>query len=314
MITKRIKNLGLTKCIQYTNIADNIDRKKQTASCRAGSIVIVRWSLGGEAEFEGDMASNVLKTHCRDDGVLVLTLDRPEAYNSLSLPLIEALKSALESAKKDVSVRVIVIRGSGQGFSAGHDLGEVLSLETDAQRHALLEACAAMMQSVHRCPKPVIAQVHGAAYAAGCQLVATADLAFASEDARFATPGVNTGLFCSTPMVALSRAVTAKRSLRMLLTGKPISAEEAAEIGLINEAVPADQLEAVVLDIAREIASKSSYVVQLGKTAFREQAGMSLADAYAYCNTVVVDNLKANDAREGISAFLEKRTPRWSDS
>ncbi len=256
----------------------------------------------------------VLESRDRDNGVRVLTLNRPDAYNSLSRPLIDALQVACDEARDDPAVRVIVIRGNGRGFCAGHDLDEVLSIDHDADHYALLEACAKMMQSLHHSPTPVIAEIHGVASAAGCQLVATADLAFAANDARFITPGVNIGLFCSTPMVALSRAVGAKQALKMLLTGQPIDADEAVRIGLINEAVPAENLETRVLEVAGQIASKSSYVVGLGKQAFRRQLEMPLHDAYTHCNDVVVENLKANDANEGISAFLEKRTPKWSDT
>ncbi|SLN77706.1 enoyl-CoA hydratase [Oceanibacterium hippocampi] len=257
---------------------------------------------------------NLLLSDLDSGGVLVLTMNRPEAYNALSVDLIHALTGAVRAAMENRDVRVIVLRGAGRGFSAGHDLAEVLSFESDDEHRALLESCAAMMQLLDSCPKPVIAAIHGSAFAAGCQLVATVDLAFAEETARFSTPGVNIGLFCSTPMVALSRAVSSKRSLRMLLTGAPISAAEAAAIGLINEAVPSERLDETVMSVAREIASKSSYVVQLGKAAFKAQKGMELADAYSYCNEVVVENLKARDASEGISAFLEKRDPEWSDS
>ncbi len=259
-------------------------------------------------------AQPILEPDLHDNGVLILTMNRPDAYNSLSLALIQAIQTTLDNVVDDASVRVIILRGSGGGFCAGHDLEEVLSIQEDAGHYELLEACASMMQTIHHFPKPIIAQVHGAAFAAGCQLVATVDLAFASDDSRFSTPGVNIGLFCSTPMVALSRAVGGKQSLRMLLTGQPVSAQHAVSIGLINEAVPADQLDSYVLGVASVIASKSSYVTQMGKTAFRAQEKMPLADAYTHCNDVVVENLKANDAREGISAFLEKRNPVWSDT
>ncbi len=255
----------------------------------------------------------LLESEDRGGGVRVLTLCRPQAYNSLSSALIGALQDACDEAAREPAVRVLVIRGAGRGFCAGHDLDEVLGIAAESGHYALLEACARMMQTIHHLPKPVIAQVHGMASAAGCQLVASADLAFAAEDARFATPGVNIGLFCSTPMVALSRAVGAKQSLKMLLTGQPIDAAEAVRIGLINEAVPADALERRVGEIAALIASKSSHVVGLGKRAFRRQAEMPLEAAYAYCNDVVVRNLKAADAQEGIAAFLEKRAPRWHD-
>lgn len=259
------------------------------------------------------MAARALEIEDLDGGVRVLRLNRPDAYNALSSELIDALQTALDAARDDAAARVLVIRGAGRGFCAGHDLDELRRMTSDADRLALLEACARMMRTIHHLPKPVIAQVHGAASAAGCQLVATADLAFAAEDARFATPGVNIGLFCSTPMVALSRAVGPKHAMRMLLTGEAIGAREAVAIGLINDAAPAAELDAVVERTARLIASKSSHVVGLGKRAFRHQAPMPLDEAYAYCNGVVIENLKADDAAEGVAAFLEKRAPDWRD-
>ena len=249
-----------------------------------------------------------------DKGVLTLELNRPESYNSLSNNLIQALYDQLELANEDDSVRVLVIRGRGRGFCSGHDLDEVISLKCESDQYKLLGHCARLMQAIHVSPKPVITQVHGIAYAAGCQLVASSDLAFSTEDARFATPGVNIGLFCSTPMVALSRAVADKHALRMLLTGESISAKEAVDIGLINEAVRAERIDVYVQEIARTIASKSSHVVQMGKVAFRQQLSLPLQDAYELCNDVVVENLKASDAREGVAAFLEKRQPQWKDS
>lgn len=256
----------------------------------------------------------VLEFEDRGDGVRVFVLNRPQAYNSLSRALIDAIQSALEEARHDRAVRVVVVRGAGRGFCAGHDLDELRTMQSEAEHYALLEACAGMMQTLHHYPKPIIAQIHGTASAAGCQLVATADLAFAAEDARFGTPGVNIGLFCSTPMVALSRAVAVKHAMKMLLTGTPITAQEAVSIGLVNETYPAEELDAQVEAVARQIASKSAYVIGLGKQAFRQQAEMSLAAAYTHCNDVVVKNLQAADAREGVAAFLDKRSPRWSDS
>ena len=257
--------------------------------------------------------SEVLGRNLTQDGVLVLTMNRPDAYNSLSLDLIEALSCAIRDAQAAPEARVIVVRGAGRGFCAGHDLQEVLGFETDDGLRALLEACANMMALIKESPKPIITQVHGAASAAGCQMVASSDLAFASTEAIFSTPGVHIGLFCSTPMVALSRAVSRKHSLQMLLTGDPVDATFAEKIGLINEAIPPGQLSARVMEVAKKIASKSSFVVQLGKSAFVEQSAKSAEDAYTYCNEVVIRNLKAEDAQEGISAFLQKRTPRWTD-
>ena len=262
---------------------------------------------------EGEAAG--LVTNRRDDhGVLTLSLNDPSTYNALSSRMINRLQTEVTSANNDNETRVIVLRGMGKGFCAGHDLGEVLSFEDDNACRGMLRSCAALMQSIHCSAKPTIVQVHGAASAAGCQIVASADLAFADEAAQFATPGVNIGLFCSTPMVALGRAVSSKHALQMLLTGDPISAQQAVEIGLINEVVPAGGLEARVSEVARRIASKSSHVVGMGKVAFRRQMNLSLSDAYEMCNEVVIANLKAADAKEGIHAFLNGRPPRWRDS
>jgi enoyl-CoA hydratase/carnithine racemase len=255
----------------------------------------------------------LLKIDDVEGGIRMVTLNRADSYNSLSLDLLNALTAVCDDAGSNREVRVMVIRGAGRGFCAGHDLDEVRSLEGAPDQLRLLKACSRMMQAIVTLPKPVIAQVHGTASAAGCQLVASADLAFAEHGARFVTPGVRIGLFCSTPMVALSRAVAPKHALRMLLTGEPITADEAVRIGLINEAVVADRLAAHVMTVARTIAAHSSYVTGLGKTAFQHQLGMPLDAAYDFCNGVVVENLKAEDAREGISAFLEKRPPSWKD-
>jgi len=264
-----------------------------------------------EPRIEDD--AEILLVEDAGDGVRILTLNRPESYNALSLDLISAITAEIASAADDAAVRVLVIRGAGRGFCAGHDLDEVMALEVDDDRRTLLQACSTMMQAVVRGPVPVIAEIHGSATAAGCQLAASADLAFAADDARFATPGVNIGLFCSTPMVALGRAVGPKHALKMLLTGEPISAQTAVEIGLINEAIPIGELHERVLETARMIASKSTHVVGLGKRAFRHQDEMPLAEAYDFCTEVVIDNLKAEDAAEGIDAFLEKRKPVWRD-
>jgi enoyl-CoA hydratase/carnithine racemase len=253
----------------------------------------------------------------RDDeaGIATLTLNRPQARNSLSHGLLRSLSSELKSLAADDSVRVVIIGGAGPAFCAGHDLKEMRAANYDRSFTELLFAdCAAVMQAIVQLPKPVIARVHGVASAAGCQLVASCDLAVAAEDSRFATPGVSIGLFCSTPMVALSRNVGHKAAMQMLLTGELINAETALRFGLINEAVTADDLVARTRALASQLAARSPLTLALGKAAFYRQAEMPLAEAYAYTAQVMVTNLQADDAREGIGAFLDKRDPVWTGS
>jgi enoyl-CoA hydratase/carnithine racemase len=247
-------------------------------------------------------------------GIAVLTLNRPEAYNALSSGLMRALLAALDGLARDSAARVVVLEGAGRGFSAGHDLKEVRALKSSEQHRALMALCCELMLTLVRFPKPLIAKVHGVASAAGCQLVASCDLAIAASDARFATPGVNIGLFCSTPMVALSRNVAAKHAMEMLLTGEAIDAETAARIGLINRHLPATELEAAVLETAAKIAAKSGHVLKLGKEAFYRQLEMPLDEAYAFASEVMVQNMLARDAEEGMAAFIEKRSPKWHDA
>ena len=248
-----------------------------------------------------------------DDGVTTLTLNRPTARNALSLGLMAAVHQALEEIAEDVSVRVVVLAGAGPAFCAGHDLKEMRASPDRKSYEKVFRQCSRMMQAITRLPKPVIAKIHGIATAAGCQLVATCDLAIASTEARFATPGVNIGLFCSTPMVALSRAVGRKAAMEMLLTGDMIGADRAVEIGLINRAVPADRLDVAVEALARQIAGKSRATLRIGKEAFYRQAEMTLTDAYDYASEVMTRNMMARDAEEGIDAFLGKREPAWQD-
>jgi enoyl-CoA hydratase/carnithine racemase len=248
-----------------------------------------------------------------DRGVLRLTLNRPNARNALSVALMSALLEALARAATDPQARVVVIAGAGPAFCAGHDLRE---LRTDPQRETyerVFAQCSELMLAIVRLPKPVIAEVHGVATAAGCQLVATCDLAVAAADTKFATPGVNIGLFCSTPMVALTRAVGRKAAMEMLLTGKLIDTETAQAIGLINRAVSREGLRDAVDGLAREIASKSALTVKIGKEAFYRQAELDLAAAYRYAAEVMTTNMLARDAGEGIDAFLAKRAPSWHD-
>lgn len=265
-----------------------------------------------------DTEMDVPVTRSLAKGVLTLTLDRPHARNALSTRMMTALQSALDDAKDDRDVRVIVIAGEPPAFCAGHDMRELISARREddggrAKITGLMQQCARLMQSVVMHPRPVIADVRGPAWAAGCQLVASCDLALASSEATFGTPGVNIGLFCSTPMVALSRNVAPKHAMEMLLTGEGIGAQRAREIGLVNQVhAPADMDEAVGR-LARLIASKSSMTLKMGKEAFYRQLEMPLADAYAYTAAVMVENMLKDDAREGISAFLEKREPQWRD-
>lgn len=244
-------------------------------------------------------------------GVATLTLNRPQARNALSVGLMTALEQELAALHDDASIRVVVIAASGPAFCAGHDLKEIRANPGKEIYQALFDQCSRLMTAVVRLPKPVIAQVHGVATAAGCQLVASCDLAVAAADSRFGTPGVNIGLFCSTPMVALSRNVGRKQAMEMLLTGELMDAEHARQIGLINRIVPPDRLAAETADLAGRIASKSPLTLAIGKEAFYNQAEMDLDAAYAYCAQVMTRNMMARDAEEGIDAFIEKRPPVW---
>ncbi len=250
--------------------------------------------------------------------ISVLTLNRPEARNSLSEGLIAELHAALREIHDDANVRSVVIAANGPVFSAGHDMKELTARRADADRGrayfaGIMTACSAMMQAVVHLPKPVVAAVQGVATAAGCQLVASCDLAVASEAASFATPGVDIGLFCSTPMVALSRNVPCKQAMEMLLTGEPVSATTARDIGLVNRVVAAGTEREAAIALAQKVALKSAYTVKLGKAAFYRQAEMSLAEAYRYAAEVMTENMMARDAEEGIGAFIEKREPKWQD-
>jgi enoyl-CoA hydratase/carnithine racemase len=250
--------------------------------------------------------------------IAVLTLNRPSARNSLSEGLIAELHAALEDIGNDATVGALVIAANGPAFSAGHDMKELTARRADSDRGRayfahIMTACSAMMQAIVQLPKPVVAAVQGVATAAGCQLVASCDLAVASEAATFATPGVDIGLFCSTPMVALSRNVPRKQAMEMLLTGEPISATRAREIGLVNRVVAAGTELDAAIELARKVALKSAYTVRLGKAAFYRQIEMNLADAYRYAAEVMTENMMARDAEEGIGAFIEKREPKWRD-
>jgi len=250
------------------------------------------------------------------EGVTVLTLNRPERRNSLSEAMLAGLTESLSAIAADPAIRVVVLTANGPVFCAGHDLKELTARRSDADRGRayfaeIMERCSALMQAIVGLPQPVIAAVQGTATAAGCQLVATCDLAIASASARFCTPGVNIGLFCSTPMVALSRNVSAKHAMEMLLTGDAIAAEEAAGIGLVNRVVAPGSERDEAIALARKIAAKSAFTLNIGKRAFYRQREMGLGEAYRYAAAVMVENMMTLDAEEGIGAFIEKREPRW---
>ena len=244
-------------------------------------------------------------------GVKNVIINDPKTYNSLSFQTLNSLLNTFKKLDKDNSTKVIVLEGAGKGFSAGHNLKEVRGLKKRSKYLKLFNLCSKVMIQIVEGRKPVIAKVHGAAYAAGCQLVASCDLAYSSNDAIFATPGVNIGLFCSTPMVAVSRKIHRKRMMKMLLTGEPIKADFAKDIGLINDHYSKSKLDKEVLKIAKTIASKSNLTIKIGKQAFYKQLEMPLRKAYSYTSKMMTLNMMAIDAHEGISAFLEKRKPKW---
>lgn len=244
------------------------------------------------------------------DGIAILTLNNPEKRQALSSPLLAALKHLLDRTRNDSTVRVVVVRSIGSVFSSGHDLRELVGGDEEGYT-GVFAACNEVMEAIRLLPQPVIAQVQGLATAAGCQLVATCDLAIASETASFATPGVRIGLFCTTPGVAVSRSVMPKKAMEMLLTGTPISAREAMEYGLVNRVVEPEELEEHVMELARQISSASPHTLGVGKQAFYRQLDLDLPAAYELAQRVMVENLLAVDAQEGIAAFLEKRQPKW---
>jgi len=247
------------------------------------------------------------------DGISRIKLSEPSTYNALSSKTLESLINIFKNLNNENETKVIIIEGSGKGFSAGHDLKEIRTLKSKSKYNKLFNLCSKLMLEIIDGKKPVIAKVHGAAFAAGCQLVASCDLAVSSDDATFATPGVNIGLFCSTPMVAVSRKVSRKKTMKMILTGDPIDAKYAKEIGLINDHYPLSKLEDEVLKLAKKISSKSNLVIKIGKKAFYKQLEMPLNKAYKYTSKVMTKNMLALDAKEGISAFLEKRNPHWQN-
>jgi enoyl-CoA hydratase/carnithine racemase len=244
------------------------------------------------------------------DGIATLTLNNAKKRNALSLATMTALKASLDYIGSDQSVKVVIIRADGPVFSAGHDLRELSGREKN-EYEKVFQVCAELMETVRKLPQPVIAEVDGLATAAGCQLVATCDLVVCSENSRFATPGVKIGLFCTSPGVALARAVSQKKAMEMLLTGTPLSAEEAENAGLVNRIVPSEKLREATLELAKQIAEASSETVSIGKEAFYRQVQMDRRAAYEYASDVMVENLAMDDAEEGIGAFLEKRKPKW---
>lgn len=256
------------------------------------------------------MSDSLLQRH-DNDGICTLSLNRPDAYNSLSMELMEAMISCFDEIAEDRDVRVVILKGSGRGFCSGHDLKQMLGEGQEDYYQCTFDTCSKLMQRIVNLPIPVIAQVHGVATAAGCQLVASCDLAVASNSSRFATPGVNIGLFCSTPMVALSRAVSKKHAMEMLLLGDMISAQRAYEVGLINWSVDQDELESVTLKVAEKIANSSRKAISIGKQAYVSQIEKPLAEAYAECSRVMTGNMMTHDAEEGIDAFINKRKPEW---
>ena len=258
-------------------------------------------------------ASNIV-VESSVNGISRIKLNEPGTYNALSSKTLISLINIFKRLNNENKTKVIIIEGSGKGFSAGHDLKEIRSLKNKKKEYKkLFNTCSKLMLEIIEGRKPVIAKVHGAAFAAGCQLVASCDLAISSDDAIFATPGVNIGLFCSTPMVAVSRKVNRKRTMKMLLTGDSINADHAKEIGLINDHFPISRLEDEVLNLAKKIASKSNLTIKIGKKAFYKQLEMPLNRAYNYTSKVMAENAMYLDAKEGISAFLEKRKPNWKN-
>jgi enoyl-CoA hydratase/carnithine racemase len=272
--------------------------------------------MNDETRFGETAEAEVLRQD--EGGIATLTLNRPAARNALSLALIDALRASVDAIAADRKVRAVVVAANGPAFSSGHDLKELTAHRADADHGRgfyaeTMRRCAAMMRAIVALPQPVIAAIEGAASAAGCQLVATCDLAIAGAKARFATPGVNIGLFCSTPMVALSRNVAPKHAMEMLLLGELADAKTAYRIGLVNRVVEAGGALGAAQALARKAASKSTHVLAIGKKAFYAQREMSLANAYDYTVDVMVENMLARDAEEGIGAFVEKREPQWRD-
>ncbi len=262
--------------------------------------------------------NKIIKTSINSEGIFRIVLDNPKNHNTLSENMMNSIQLALDESRNDSKVRVVIISANGPTFSAGHDLKELRQGRQSKDRGQtyftqVMLKCSKLMRSIVNNPKPVIAEVNGVATAAGCQLVASCDLAYASSSASFATPGVNIGLFCSTPMVALSRNISNKHSMEMLLTGDFITSIKAAQIGLINESIKDKDLKAYVLEKAIKISKKSAMTLKTGKEAFYKQLEMNLLEAYDFASKVMVENMLKHDAEEGIDAFIEKRNPSWQD-
>ena len=260
----------------------------------------------------------ILKTSLNEDGIYRLTLNNPVNHNVLSERMMSNMQDALEESINNRKIRVVIISAEGPTFSAGHDLKELTKGRQNSDKgksyfKTIMKNCSKLMQTIVNNPKPIIAEINGVATAAGCQLVASCDLAYASSLSKFATPGVNIGLFCSTPMVAVSRNISNKHSMEMLLAGDLISADEAETIGLINKSIAAPLLKAKTLEIAKKISKKSALTLKIGKEAFYKQINMNLSDAYDYASNVMVENMLKLDAEEGIEAFINKRKPNWQD-
>jgi len=268
----------------------------------------------GYNQIEMNSQSKALVTLQKEEEVSLISLNDEGSFNSLSENLLKELFAVLKESDQDVTTKVLVLKGVGRGFSAGHNLKEVQENQNDDFYRDLLNSCKEVMTFLSNLSKPVIAEVHGVATAAGCQLVASCDLAYADSDTRFATPGVNIGLFCHTPLVPVSRTIAKKHSMEMLLLGDLIDATEAKRFGLINDVFEPEELHKKVMEVAKTICSKSSYVLKMGKETFYKQLDMDLEEAYEYATERMIENLKAEDAREGIDAFLTKRNPNWKNS
>ena len=264
------------------------------------------------ANLDEEASTEAILIRDDDNGITTLTLNRPRHFNALSSGMLNELQAALDDIKADDSIQVVIIAANGRGFCAGHDLKEIRSSVDKAFHHDLFDRCSKMMLTIHTMPQPVIAQIDGIATAAGCQLVANCDLAIATMESRFAVSGINLGLFCSTPAVPLSRNLSRKQAMRMLLTGDFISAEQAQAYGLINDAVNNNELKQATMDLAHKIATKSPLAIKLGKQMFYQQLPMDLSAAYAFAGERMACNMDSEDAREGIDAFIEKRKPEWA--
>ena len=316
--------IELNPKVEFSNGFSVDNLKMKEVQDRAHRYCFISNSLSKEVKVKinkfmnGSMNNQLVKTSIHSNCILRITLNNPSQHNVLSEEMMSAIQSVLDKSVNDKSIRVIIISAEGKTFSAGHDLKQLKKGRDNSDKgrdyfKKVMLKCSKLMQSIINNPKPIIAEVSGTATAAGCQLVASCDLAYAGTSSRFATPGVNIGLFCSTPMVALSRTVSNKHSMEMLLNGDLISSKKAAEIGLINEVVNDNDLESIVLEKALKISKKSAMTLKIGKQAFYNQINMNLSEAYDYASNVMVENMLKIDAEEGIDAFINKRNPNWQD-